>query len=135
MKGLIYMLLAFVGVLPYCVKCVPMMNIALPVVNEYRKTNSLPLLSWSKTLEGNAYQLLEGCPTKTTTPNSMLHFAHGETAFYLPKVVENAIIQWANQATTNRQLDWNDTKQVGCAINTCPNSTVVLGCVYAPSYM
>lgn len=130
----------FAAILVYAknVECMAMMNVTLPSINDFRVMNRLPEITWNKTLETTAEQWIAGCPTHSPLFSHMIHITHEEEAFYLPKVVKNAINQWANDEVTNKQLMWDGTRYIGCAISTCQHSmnvVIALGCVYSPIYM
>lgn len=139
MKFISFCLVICVFVLPrYDVQCLPMMNLTLPSLNDYRVNNNLPKLVWNDILETSASQMVRICPKQSNIFNQMVFIARGENAIYLPKVVKNAINHWANEEVSNKQLTWSQTQQVGCAISTCKYSleqAVTLCCVFSPLYM
>lgn len=128
-------LLTIVSFAAVLVQGIPMINMTLPSINEYRAMNQLPLLSWSKSLETTASQWVAKCPTTSMTTHHMIHVEKGEAAMYLPKVVQNAVIAWANEEIANKQLTWPRTVAIGCSIYSCfEGSILVLGCVFTPPY-
>ena len=108
-------------------------NKMLPVINQFRTRNVLRTLSLNKTLEVIALQWVNQCPTTPKNHAYLLYVARGDDGIYIPKMINNAIISWANSEIANKQLTWVKTESTGCAVSICSNRTL-LACVFAPPF-
>jgi hypothetical protein len=105
----------------------------LPVINQYRTRNALRTLSLNATLEVIASQWVNQCPTTPKSHAYLLYVASGDDGIYIPKMINNAIVSWANSEIANKQLTWIKTESTGCVVSICSNSTL-LACVFAPPF-
>lgn len=100
---------------------------ALPVLNAFRTDNQLPALAWDPTLA----QWVQDCPARPLHPTHMIFTAQDKDGVYLPKVIRNALASWANNETVNKVLLSVTTRRVGCAVQTCSSTHILLGCEMA----